>query len=70
MLRRIVLVVTVALVMAAMLVAMAAPVFAVGTAHPINSDACSTGQADENSAAVEQGFRCVVTAPPEQAAIP
>jgi hypothetical protein len=68
--RRIIMLLTVALVMAAMLAAMAMPAFAVGTAHPINSDACSTGQADENSAAVEQGFRCVVTAPPEQAAIP
>jgi hypothetical protein len=68
--RRIIVLLTVALVMAVMMLAMAAPVFAVGTAHPINSNACSTGQADENSAAVEQGFRCVVTAPPEQAAIP
>jgi predicted metal-binding membrane protein len=67
--RRMILLLTVALVMAGMMLAMAAPVFA--EVHTIDSNACRTGQANENSPVVVQGFRsCTVTAPPEQAAIP
>ncbi len=59
----------VALVLAVMMVAMAAPVFAVGMKrHSINNNACMTGQADEHSPVINR--RCQLTAPPAHAAIP
>jgi hypothetical protein len=57
----------VALVLAVMMLAMAAPVFAVGVdRHIINRNACTTGQADEHSPVIDK--RCYLTAPPVHAA--